>query len=64
MRRFLRMMDVVNWCKGAGQAISNIVILFLTFKSGLSQLYPFCLKCLSLLAQEGAAQYLSLAQDF
>ena len=58
------MMDVVDWCKGAGQAISNIVILFLTFKSGLPQLCPLCLKCLSVLAQKGAAQYLSLAQDF
>ena len=64
MRRFLRMVDVVDWCKGAGQAISNIVILVLTFKSGLPQLYPFCLKCLSVLAQEGPAQYFSLAQDF
>lgn len=58
------MMDVVDWCKGAGQTISNIVILFLTFKSGLPQLYPIGLKCLSLLDQEGAPQYLSLAQDF
>lgn len=31
MRLFHRMMDVVDWCKGAGQAISNIVILFLAF---------------------------------
>ena len=60
MRRLLRMTMLPI---GVGQAISNIVILFLTFKSDQPQLYPVCLKCLRS-AQEGTAQHLSLAQDF